>query len=295
MVNLANAAAGRYTLVVRGMHLPSANASQPYALVLSASLAHRVVWPCNQRPCVQNCSSHGSCTARGCMCSVGWSGSSCNEAVLQPHFDDQVAVSLQPLRWKYVRVVAESPIRQLWLRIDWNQTRMHQYAAVYMAYNRMPTAADFDFADMSVNHDVAWEMANARQGDFFVGIYAGCCSEIQMKLTIKSAGYTRAGQWRVLPNGVPRRIQLTKEDWRFFKVEPVSAAQISLKLMMIGELVSDADLYASTIDWPSFLSFEYKSTNAGSDAIDIASASVLYVGVVGFGRSAGPCSLNGWG
>ena len=144
--------------------------------------------------------------------------------------------------------------------------------------------------DRSADHDVAWEMAVAREGEFFVGFYGGCCTEINMNITIQSSGYTRAGQWRSLQNGVPQRVQLTKEDWRFFKVETVSAAQISLKLMMIGELLSDADLYVSTVDWPSFVNFEYKSTNAGSDAIDISSATVVYVGVVGFGRS----DCNSW-
>ena len=149
MVHLTNTQPGRYTVIVRGAHLPSAEATQPYALVLSASFVDPVVLPCDHRPCVQGCSGHGTCAARGCVCTQGWSGIACGEIVLQPSFSEPVVVSLLPLRWKYIRVVAESPIRQLWVQTSWNQIRTHQYTAVYISHNRMPTAADFDFVDRS--------------------------------------------------------------------------------------------------------------------------------------------------
>jgi len=280
--------------------------------------------------CPNDCSGHGQCLGRECVCSQGWSGDDCSVSDTPVTLGQVVSDTLTQFQWKYYHVAI--PQSGSGLSFSLTQTASGTDCDIYIQKDDFPTFSSYLARDISMNSQVTVNITNAGSGVWFAGVYGFACTpgNCQYRFSVSQisscpngcSGHgtcansicTCSAGWAgndcsqastVLQNGVDTPGQVAQNSWNYFSFFAPVSARLDWVLRETGQASSeDCDLYIKYNAYPTLLLWDYSNDTKSSISEIIvpstAQAGTWYAGVFGFTQctyslrvTSGSFSCNG--
>ena len=267
------------------------------------------ITPSTSSDCPNQCSLHAtSCTHSKCNCMSGFTGVECETLTYNLPLDYNVTGYVGNNAWNYYHVSVNT-VNDLVVSV--NRTSATGDCDLYAKANANPTRFDYQYADITVNANIAITIPNAGGSIWYIGVYGWLSCQYSLIVTeqtscecganshghcegtpqcICDAGWVGDqcdSQYLTLTSAVPMiNKAVGNGEWQYYKISGSESSALSLTLKETNT-TGYVWVFLSHGIFPSLTSYDYSDKNGQKSTHQISyytkspQSGDLYVGVYG--------------